>query len=120
MDAEVEPGAGFGAAALAEWDAAWAPIAAMGEAKAWSVAHRDYHAENLIWLPQRSGDRRVGMIDFQDAVLAHPSWDLHSLLQDARRDVAPELEAVALDHYLRACRAWTASRSWPTTPPWRP
>ncbi|MBA4000629.1 N-acetylmuramate/N-acetylglucosamine kinase AmgK [Brevundimonas sp.] len=96
---KLNPALDFGVAALDEWDAAWAPIAAMGEAKAWSVAHRDYHAENLIWLPQRTGDRRVGMIDFQDAVLAHPSWDLHSLLQDARRDVAPELEAVALNHY---------------------
>ncbi len=39
------------------------------------------------------------MIDFQDALLAHPSWDLHSLLQDARRDVSPQLEAAALDRY---------------------
>jgi aminoglycoside/choline kinase family phosphotransferase len=39
------------------------------------------------------------MIDFQDAVRAHPSWDLHSLLQDARRDVSPALEALALNHY---------------------
>ena len=45
------------------------------------------------------GAARVGMIDFQDAVRAHPSWDLHSLLQDARRDVSPELEARALAHY---------------------
>ncbi len=63
------------------------------------MAHRDYHAENLIWLPQRDGPARVGMIDFQDAVRAHPSWDLHSLLQDARRDVSPALEAEALDRY---------------------
>lgn len=96
---KLSPALDFGKAALDEWAQAWAPVAAMGEAKAVSVAHRDYHAENLIWLPGRSGDRRVGMIDFQDAVLAHPSWDLHSLLQDARRDVAPELEVVALNHY---------------------
>ena len=54
-------------------------------------AHRDYHAENLIWLPERAGDARVGLIDFQDAVLAHPAYDLVSLLRDARRDVAPDL-----------------------------
>jgi aminoglycoside/choline kinase family phosphotransferase len=89
----------FGPAALDEWRAAWGPIAAIGEHKAWVVAHRDYHAENLIWLPERADHRRVGLIDFQDAVLAHPVWDLHSLLQDARRDVPPELEAVAFDHY---------------------
>jgi N-acetylmuramate 1-kinase len=93
------PDLDFGPAALEEWRAAWAPIVAMGEHKAWVVAHRDYHAENLIWLPQRTDHRRVGLIDFQDAVLAHPVWDLHSLLQDARRDVPPELERIAFDHY---------------------
>lgn len=96
---KLHPELDFGPAALDEWQAAWAPIAAMGEQKATVMAHRDYHAENLIWLPERDDWRRVGMIDFQDAVLAHPVWDLHSLLQDARRDVPPELEAVALNHY---------------------
>lgn len=96
---KLRPDLDFGPAALDEWRAAWAPVAAMGEQKAWVVAHRDYHAENLIWLPQRTDHRRVGLIDFQDAVLAHPVWDLHSLLQDARRDVPSELETIAFDHY---------------------
>ena len=94
----------FDAAAVAEWREAWAPVVAEGAAGASVMAHRDYHAENLIWLPQRDGVARVGMIDFQDAVLAHPSWDLHSLLQDARRDVSPELEAEALDRYFTAAQ----------------
>lgn len=85
--------------ARAEWEALWAPIRARGEAGASAFAHRDYHAENLLWLPEREGPARIGMVDFQDAVRAHPSWDLHSLLQDARRDVPPELEAAALGHY---------------------
>ncbi|MBJ7484831.1 N-acetylmuramate/N-acetylglucosamine kinase AmgK [Brevundimonas sp.] len=89
----------FDAAAIADWREAWAPVVEAGEAGATVMAHRDYHAENLIWLPNRDGPARVGMIDFQDAVRAHPSWDLHSLLQDARRDVSPALEAKALDHY---------------------
>lgn len=89
----------FDAAAVADWREAWAAIVASGAAGASVMAHRDYHAENLIWLPQRDGAARVGMIDFQDAVRAHPSWDLHSLLQDARRDVSPALEAEALDRY---------------------
>ena len=96
---KLDPDLDFGQAALDEWRAAWAPVTAMGEDRASVIAHRDYHAENLIWLPGRSDHRRVGMIDFQDAVLAHPVWDLHSLLQDARRDVPPELERVAFDHY---------------------
>lgn len=96
---KLHPTLDFGPAALEEWQAVWSPVAAMGEQKAWVTAHRDYHAENLIWLPDRTYQRRVGMIDFQDAVLAHPVWDLHSLLQDARRDVPPELEAVCFSHY---------------------
>jgi aminoglycoside/choline kinase family phosphotransferase len=89
----------LGAAARAEWDALWTDIAQRGEAGAAVFAHRDFHAENLLWLPGREGAARVGLIDFQDAVLAHPSWDLHSLLQDARRDVSPQLEAAALERY---------------------
>jgi aminoglycoside/choline kinase family phosphotransferase len=96
---QLDPRLSFGEAALDEWAAAWAPLVARGAAGASVLAHRDYHAENLIWLPGRTGAARVGMIDFQDAVRAHPSWDLHSLLQDARRDVSPDLEAQALAHY---------------------
>ncbi|MNX65577.1 Phosphotransferase enzyme family protein [compost metagenome] len=93
------PTLSFDDAAVAEWRDAWTPITAAGEAGATVMAHRDYHAENLIRLDGRTGAASVGLIDFQDAVKAHPSWDLHSLLQDARRDVSPELEALALDHY---------------------
>lgn len=85
--------------AIAEWEALWAPLRARAEAGATVFIHRDYHAENLLWLPDRNGAARVGMIDFQDALRAHPSWDLLSLLHDARRDVSKALEDTALDHY---------------------
>ncbi len=87
---------------LAAWDALWAPVRARGEAGADVFVHRDYHAENLIWLPERRGAARVGLLDFQDAVRGHRAWDLLHLLQDARRDVPPELELAMLDHYLAA------------------
>ena len=96
---KLDPHLSLDDAAIADWRTAWAPVVARGAAGATVMAHRDYHAENLIRLPGRSGAAMVGMIDFQDAVRAHPSWDLHSLLQDARRDVSPALEARALDHY---------------------
>jgi hypothetical protein len=67
--------------------------------------HRDYHAQNLFWLPQRSGTARVGMIDFQDALAGNRSYDVISLLEDARRDVSPELAAKMKSHYLSAMRA---------------
>jgi aminoglycoside/choline kinase family phosphotransferase len=97
----------FGPEAVAEWEALWTPIRARGEAAAVGpkgvFGHRDYHAENLVWLKDRSPDvARVGMLDFQDAVRTHPAWDLLSLLQDARRDVDPALERLMLGRYLAA------------------
>lgn len=105
----LKPELAFDDAAMADWREAWAPIVAEGEAGASVMAHRDYHAENLIWLADREGAARVGMIDFQDAVRAHPSWDLHSLLQDARRDVSGALEAEALERYFE--RAGVSDRA---------
>ena len=64
------------------------------------VIQRDYHAENLLWLPHQDGPARVGLLDFQDAMLGHPAYDLVSLLQDARRDVPAGIEARMIDHYL--------------------
>ena len=61
---------------------------------------RDYHAENLIWLPNRDGIARVGLLDFQDAVTGHPAYDLVSLLQDARRDVPATIEMAMLNRYV--------------------
>lgn len=61
---------------------------------------RDYHAENLIWLPEREDVQRVGILDFQDAVLGPAAWDLAMFLQDARRDVSPALQDELIEHYL--------------------
>jgi aminoglycoside/choline kinase family phosphotransferase len=56
---------------------------------------RDTHAENLLWLPDRDGLRRVGLLDFQDAVLGWGEWDMSMLVQDARRDVSPAARTAA-------------------------
>ncbi|MCX7565872.1 phosphotransferase [Sulfitobacter sp. F26169L] len=64
------------------------------------LIHRDYHAENLLWLPDRIGPARVGLLDFQDAMRGHAAYDLVSILQDARRDVSPAIEAAMIDRYL--------------------
>ena len=60
---------------------------------------RDYHAENLLWLPARQGPARAGQLDFQDAMLGHPAYDLVSLLQDARRDVSSDVAEAMVRHY---------------------
>jgi N-acetylmuramate 1-kinase len=61
---------------------------------------RDFHAENLIWLPQRVSLARVGLLDFQLAQLGQPGYDLVSLLQDARRDVSLETESAMQRHFI--------------------
>jgi len=96
---------------LTEWfcDAAGIEVDVAGHEEAWRkvlspmllrqqpgvTVLRDYHAENIMLLP----DGQQGLIDFQDALVGHPAYDLVSLLQDARRDVPAQLEAAMLDHY---------------------
>jgi aminoglycoside/choline kinase family phosphotransferase len=64
------------------------------------IVLRDYHAENLLWLEGREGVAQVGLLDFQDAVLGHPAYDLVSVLQDARRDVPPAIEEDMVAYYI--------------------
>jgi aminoglycoside/choline kinase family phosphotransferase len=71
--------------------------------KTWVL--RDFHSPNLIWLEQRPDIARVGIIDFQDAVLGPAAYDLVSLLQDARVDVPEQLELALLTRYIKARRA---------------
>ena len=66
---------------------------------------RDYHSPNLLWLPKRQGMARVGLLDFQDALLGPPAYDVVSLLQDARIDVPEPLEMALLGGYVRARQA---------------
>ena len=66
---------------------------------------RDFHSPNLMWLPQRSGLQRVGLLDFQDCLLGLPAYDVASLLQDARLTVPDALEMKLLRDYLAARRA---------------
>ena len=66
---------------------------------------RDFHSPNLLWLPEREGTARVGLLDFQDAVMGPPAYDVASLLQDARVDVPETLEIALLSRYTRARRS---------------
>jgi tRNA threonylcarbamoyl adenosine modification protein YjeE len=76
-------------------------------ARTWVL--RDFHSPNLIWLADRAGLLRVGIIDFQDAVLGPAAYDLVSLLQDARIDVPEQLELTLLTRYIKARRTADAS-----------
>jgi aminoglycoside/choline kinase family phosphotransferase len=90
-------------AELAEHRALWR--AALPPPEERVLVHRDYHAQNLMWMPERKGLARVGLIDFQDAVAGSRAYDLISLTEDARRDVSPALAELATTHYLDAARA---------------
>jgi len=63
---------------------------------------RDLHSPNLLWLPEREGVARVGLLDFQDALMGPAAYDLASLLQDARVDVPEMMEIALLSRYVRA------------------
>lgn len=91
---------------LSAWRDAWADLLPIVERFPVMVL-RDYHADNLMVLP---GRRELGLLDFQDALAGHSAYDLVSLLQDARRDVAPELEEAMLRRYMDAARVQDRDR----------
>ena len=62
------------------------------------LIHRDYHVQNMLFLPGRPGLADIGLIDFQDAMLSAQAYDIASLLTDARQDVSPALRRATLDH----------------------
>ena len=103
--ARISPASGARAIFVSIWKHALAEI--VGARHTWTL--RDYHSPNLIWLPEREGLQRVGIIDFQDCVLGHPAYDVVSLLQDARVTVPDDLELKLLTHYARARRAADAT-----------
>ena len=82
----------------AAWEAVLAPIE--HDSLPWVTELRDYHAENVMLVAGASGIGQYGLLDFQDARIGHPAYDLVSMLQDARRDVTPTVEAQMLDYYI--------------------
>lgn len=77
------------------------PLLAQAELGQSAFVLRDYHADNLFWLPERAGHGRVGLIDFQDAGVGSPCYDLVSLLHDVRRAVNPAMAERLKAHYAR-------------------
>lgn len=89
----------------AEFVMMWRELLSKPDAAAKTWVMRDFHSPNLIWLDQRTDTAKVGIIDFQDAVLGPAAYDLVSLLQDARIDVPEALELALLTRYIKARRA---------------
>lgn len=86
-------GPGFSAA----WEQALTPL--LPRQRPGITVLRDYHAENIMLLESL---KKQGLLDFQDALIGHPAYDLVSLLQDARRDVSPDMETEMFMHYVAA------------------
>lgn len=95
-------GAPAGTAWLSRWRELWAPLFAELAAGERCLALRDFHSPNILWQPHRHGVKRIGLIDFQDAALGSPAYDLVSLTQDARLDVSPLLEQKLKADYFTA------------------
>lgn len=77
-------------------------VEAASDPPTWTL--RDYHSPNLLWLAQRIGLARIGILDFQDCVLGYPAYDMASLGQDARVDAPDDLELKLLAHYAKLRR----------------
>ena len=88
-----------------EFLALWSPVLERLERQPSCWVLRDFHSPNLVWLPERGGVRRVGVLDFQDAQRGPAAYDLVSVLQDARVDVTEALEKTLLAHYCDAVRS---------------
>ena len=84
----------------AAWSEVLRPVA--GDGLGPVTVLRDYHAENLMLVRGRGGVRHFGLLDFQDALVGHPAYDLASVLEDARRDVSPEIEQAMIQRYVEA------------------
>ncbi len=109
--------------ARADWRAAWADVFTHLQGEPPVLTLRDVHADNLIWLPEREGPARAGLLDFQDALFGHPAYDMVSLLRDARRDVDPDVAEAMIRRYVdkayiadetgfrRACAVLAAQRN---------
>ena len=85
-----------------EYLALWRAVLPLAAGSPPTLVLRDYHVDNLMLLPDRPGVRGCGLLDFQDAVSGPPSYDLVSLLGDARRDVPAALRQAMTERYLAA------------------
>jgi len=94
----------------AAWQAALAPVEADGLPRV--TVLRDFHAENIMLVDGQEGVTHYGLLDFQDALIGHPAYDLASVLEDARRDVSPAVETAMLARYQAATGRNIESAYW--------
>ncbi len=96
-------GATVGDTARAAYEDAWRTVFTDLALRRETLVLRDYHVDNLMWLPARSGTARCGLLDFQDALIGPRAYDLMSLIEDARRDVDHKRADRLIERYVAAC-----------------
>ena len=92
----------LGQVARGDYEAVWQETFAALASRRETLVLRDYHVDNLMWLQDRTGTAQCGLLDFQDALSGARAYDLMSLLEDARREVAPDLKEHMIQRYLVA------------------
>ena len=80
--------------------AAWRAVLPLADAIPRGLVLYDYHAPNLLWLPERQGLKRVGLLDFQDAMIGPIAFDVVSLLENPRQDTEQALAEAMIARYL--------------------
>jgi len=83
----------------------WDEYAKLVQTHEQTLVMRDYHSPNILWRGNESGTDRIGVIDFQDAVIGPVAYDVASLAQDARVDVSAELETELVNYYIKCRKA---------------
>ena len=89
----------------ADYHGLWTALRPHVDAGVETLFLRDYHSPNMLWLGDRDGAARVGLIDYQDALIGSRAYDVVSFLQDARRDVPPAREQAMLALYVGRAKA---------------
>tara|TARA_Y100001934_G_C12345257_1_gene772395 strand:+ start:1278 stop:2258 length:981 start_codon:yes stop_codon:yes gene_type:complete len=81
------------------WGESWIKI--FKELKNNKLVLRDFHADNLFWLPTRANVKKIGIIDFQDALIGDEAYDISSLLEDVRRNVSKQTKEVVIQEFIK-------------------
>ena len=87
--------------AIIKWEKAWNKALIEINKGNTKLVLRDFHADNLFWMPNRENIKRIGLIDFQDALIGHEAYDISSLLEDVRRNVSENTKEIVIQEFIK-------------------
>ncbi len=86
---------------LSEFNKTWQEILIKQAPIKQSIVLRDYHVENMMYLKDEKGIKKLGLLDFQDALIGSPIYDLVSILEDARIDIDRNFALECVQYYAK-------------------